>query len=184
MQPRHTSLASRVDAPRSGKKRSGSTPRQFASSCQFCSFSLTAHCPSRPEGRFTWPASPEEPELHRCHSGSWNPLCARGKLAKAQPVGSRDPRDDRSPALATNAPTWKWRYFLDFFTSSLLRGHGFRPTGNHDTRTSGSAARTLLGCPFIFEPNQVTTPPLFFAPVIPAEPRTSPRTSSIPGHAS
>ena len=29
-QPRHTSLASRVDAPRSGKNRSGSTPRQFA----------------------------------------------------------------------------------------------------------------------------------------------------------
>ena len=33
-QPRHTALASRVDAPRSGKKRSGSTPRQLASSCQ------------------------------------------------------------------------------------------------------------------------------------------------------
>ncbi len=30
MQPRQTSLASRVDAPRSGKKRSGSTPRQLA----------------------------------------------------------------------------------------------------------------------------------------------------------
>ena len=29
-QPRHTSLASRVDAPRSGKNRSGSTPRQLA----------------------------------------------------------------------------------------------------------------------------------------------------------
>src|SRR5262249_56149555 len=33
-QPRHTSLASFVDAPRSGKKRSGSTPRQFAWRCQ------------------------------------------------------------------------------------------------------------------------------------------------------
>ena len=33
-QPRHTVLASRVDAPRSGKKRSGSTPRQLAFSCQ------------------------------------------------------------------------------------------------------------------------------------------------------
>src|SRR5438270_13478529 len=33
-QPRHTSFASRVDAPRSGKKRSGSTPRQLAWSCQ------------------------------------------------------------------------------------------------------------------------------------------------------
>src|SRR2546421_9738768 len=33
-QPRQTSLASRVDAPRSGKKRSGSTPRQLAWSCQ------------------------------------------------------------------------------------------------------------------------------------------------------
>ena len=32
--PRHTSLASRVDAPRSGKKRSGSTPMQFARFCQ------------------------------------------------------------------------------------------------------------------------------------------------------
>src|SRR5205823_12399224 len=32
-QPRHTSLASLVDAPRSGKKRSGSTPRQLAWSC-------------------------------------------------------------------------------------------------------------------------------------------------------
>ena len=32
--PRHTSFASRVEAPRSGKKRSGSTPRQLASSCQ------------------------------------------------------------------------------------------------------------------------------------------------------
>ena len=29
-QPRHTSFASRVDAPRSGKNRSGSTPMQFA----------------------------------------------------------------------------------------------------------------------------------------------------------
>src|SRR5258708_5048305 len=35
-QPRHTSLASRVDAPRSGKNRSGSTPRQLARSCQLC----------------------------------------------------------------------------------------------------------------------------------------------------
>src|SRR5664280_2644019 len=33
-QPRHTSFASRVDAPRSGKKRSGSTPIQFALVCQ------------------------------------------------------------------------------------------------------------------------------------------------------
>jgi hypothetical protein len=33
-QPRHTSLASRVDAPRSGKKSSGSTPMQFALLCQ------------------------------------------------------------------------------------------------------------------------------------------------------
>ena len=33
-QPLQTSLASRVDAPRSGKKRSGSTPRQLAKSCQ------------------------------------------------------------------------------------------------------------------------------------------------------
>ncbi len=31
--PRHTSFASRVDAPRSGKKRSGSTPMQFALVC-------------------------------------------------------------------------------------------------------------------------------------------------------
>jgi len=31
--PRQTSFASRVDAPLSGKKRSGSTPRQFAKSC-------------------------------------------------------------------------------------------------------------------------------------------------------
>ena len=38
-QPRHTSLASRVEAPRSGKKRSGSTPKQFAWSCQLL-FSL------------------------------------------------------------------------------------------------------------------------------------------------
>src|SRR6185295_6547794 len=33
-QLRHTAFASRVDAPRSGKKRSGSTPKQLASSCQ------------------------------------------------------------------------------------------------------------------------------------------------------
>ena len=33
-QPRHTALASLVDAPRSGKNRSGSTPRQFACHCQ------------------------------------------------------------------------------------------------------------------------------------------------------
>jgi len=33
-QPRQTSLASLVDAPRSGKNRSGSTPRQLAYSCQ------------------------------------------------------------------------------------------------------------------------------------------------------
>src|SRR3954453_19667039 len=33
-QLRHTALASRVEAPRSGKKRSGSTPRQLACSCQ------------------------------------------------------------------------------------------------------------------------------------------------------
>ncbi len=32
-QPRHTSLASRVDAPRSGKNNSGSTPRQLARLC-------------------------------------------------------------------------------------------------------------------------------------------------------
>ena len=32
--PRQTSLASRVDAPRSGKNRSGSTPMQFALDCQ------------------------------------------------------------------------------------------------------------------------------------------------------
>ena len=33
-QPPHTDLASFVEAPRSGKNRSGSTPRQFARSCQ------------------------------------------------------------------------------------------------------------------------------------------------------
>src|ERR1700722_8804071 len=37
-QPRHTSLASRVDAPRSGKKRSGSTPMQLALVCQLRSW--------------------------------------------------------------------------------------------------------------------------------------------------
>src|ERR1017187_158148 len=33
-QPRQTSFASLVEAPRSGKKRSGSTPMQFALDCQ------------------------------------------------------------------------------------------------------------------------------------------------------
>ncbi len=37
-QPRHTSFASRVDAPRSGKNRSGSTPMQFAWICQLRSW--------------------------------------------------------------------------------------------------------------------------------------------------
>jgi len=37
--PRHTSLASRVEAPRSGKKRSGSTPLQLACPCQLRSSS-------------------------------------------------------------------------------------------------------------------------------------------------
>jgi hypothetical protein len=36
--PRHTSFASRVDAPRSGKNRSGSTPMQFALVCQLRSW--------------------------------------------------------------------------------------------------------------------------------------------------
>ena len=36
--PRHTSLASRVDAPRSGKNRSGSTPMQLALVCQLRSW--------------------------------------------------------------------------------------------------------------------------------------------------
>jgi hypothetical protein len=36
--PRHTSLASRVEAPRSGKNRSGSTPMQFAFVCQLRSW--------------------------------------------------------------------------------------------------------------------------------------------------
>ena len=34
-QPRQTSFASRVDPPLSGKKRSGSTPKQFAERCHF-----------------------------------------------------------------------------------------------------------------------------------------------------
>ncbi len=37
-QPRQTSLASRVEAPRSGKNRSGSTPMQLACSCQLRSW--------------------------------------------------------------------------------------------------------------------------------------------------
>src|SRR5215475_4742459 len=62
-QPLQTSLASRVDAPRSGKNRSGSTPMQLAYSCQLRS------SPSRTLTRFIGsPPSPAMPpmELHAC----------------------------------------------------------------------------------------------------------------------
>lgn len=54
-QPAHTALASLVDAPRSGKNKSGSTPRQFARSCHRCSSTSTNNvcinsCTWRPLG--------------------------------------------------------------------------------------------------------------------------------------
>jgi hypothetical protein len=41
---RHTAFASRVDAPRSGKNKSGSTPRQLACTCHVRS-PMSKRCP-------------------------------------------------------------------------------------------------------------------------------------------
>jgi hypothetical protein len=49
-QPRQTSLASRVEPPRSGKKRSGSTPKQFADRCHVGT-SLSQRSPVASAGR-------------------------------------------------------------------------------------------------------------------------------------
>ncbi len=62
--PRHTSLASRVDAPRSGKKRSGSTPMQLARFCQLRSWGPNINdtmsidgCPSHSSMRSSGPVT-------------------------------------------------------------------------------------------------------------------------------
>ena len=102
-QPLQTSFASRVDAPRSGKNRSGSTPRQLALSCQpFASVSSTMcrTCglfPARsffPVGPFghgrqdgVWAVDTAstkrripQMKLHQCDLGRLHAVCARGNL--------------------------------------------------------------------------------------------------------
>ena len=71
--PRQTSLASLVDAPRSGKNRSGSTPMQFALRCQVRCFARIRQLSIIEVQKFIGPASlvvgsdiRTIPPYHRC----------------------------------------------------------------------------------------------------------------------
>src|ERR1700730_15322308 len=94
-QPPQTPLASRVDAPRSGKKRSGSTPRQFARSCQRRS----------PESAEPAPAGPSAPGPVPDVAGGPPPRTRVARLHPPNPPLTPHPAPLRSPQQRPGPPT-------------------------------------------------------------------------------
>src|SRR5262249_2195901 len=86
-QPRHTALASLVEAPRSGKKRSGSTPRQLACSCQRRSAGpLLLSAGRGPRLSFRTISAIGEPPL-LCHAGRARPTRNDADVITTVPPG-------------------------------------------------------------------------------------------------